>query len=217
MNRLITIWLVVVLGAGSAAFATTTSQIWYFNTDDATPAPEFVNNDYGPPDMQIVQGTGTGFDETISGRTGVWSLSGEIDVIIPNYPILNPYKRITINLIWAPGGVDPFMPDQPLVGVVGLDVAEDAMPVDEPVMEIVSIINDPLAGTPWVLSIYEIIIRPNPPKGGSRLRATFLSMSWALGLSVSPSRPQLACSVLAAWPCFALAENGNTPSRRVLP
>jgi len=164
MNRLITIWLVVVLGAGSAAFATTTSQIWYFNTDDATPAPEFVNNDYGPPDMQIVQGTGTGFDETISGRTGVWSLSGEIDVIIPNYPILNPYKRITINLIWAPGGVDPFMPDQPLVGVVGLDVAEDAMPVDEPVMEIVSIINDPLAGTPWVLSIYEIIIRPNPPK-----------------------------------------------------
>jgi len=164
MNRLIIICLVVVLGAGSAAFATTTSQIWYFNTDDATPAPDVVNNEYGPPVMQIVQGTGTGFDETISGRTGVWSLSGEIDVIIPNYPVLNPYKKITINLIWAPGGVDPFMPDQPLVGVVGLDVPDDAVPVDEPVMEIVSIINDPLAGTPWVASIYEIIIRPNPPR-----------------------------------------------------
>jgi hypothetical protein len=84
MNRLIIICLVVVLGAGSAAFATTTSQIWYFSTDDATPAPDVVSNDYGPPRMQIVQGTGTGFDETISGRTGVWSLSGEIDVIIPN-------------------------------------------------------------------------------------------------------------------------------------
>jgi len=164
MNRLITICLVVVLGAGSAAYATTTSQIWYFNTDDVMPAPDVVSNDYGPPRMQIVQGTGTGFDEAISGRTGVWSLSGEIDVIIPNYPILNPYKKITINLIWAPGGVDPFMPDRPLVGVVGLDVPEDAVPVDEPVMEIVSIINDPLAGTPWILSIYEIIIRPNPPK-----------------------------------------------------
>ena len=164
MNRLIIICLLVVLGAGSAAYATTTSQIWYFNTDDATPVPDVVNNDYGPPVMQIVQGTGTGFDETISGRTGVWSLSGEIDVIIPNYPILNPYKKITINLMWAPGGVDPFMPDQPLIGVVGLDVPEDAVPVDEPVMEIVSIINDPLAGTPWVLSIYEIIIRPNPPR-----------------------------------------------------
>lgn len=164
MNRLITIWLVVVLGVGSAAYAATTSQIWYFNTDDPTPVPDVVNNDYGPPVMQIVQGTGTGFDETISGHTGVWSLSGEIDVIIPNYPILNPYKKITINLMWAPGGVDPFLPDQPLVGVVGLDVPDDAVPVDEPVMEIVSIINDPLAGTPWVLSIYEIIIRPNPPK-----------------------------------------------------
>lgn len=164
MNRLITICVLVVLGAGSAAFATTTSQIWYFSTDDATPVPDVVNNDYGPPVMQIVQGTGTGFDETISGRTGVWSLSGEIDVIIPNYPILNPYKKITINLMWAPGGVDPFMPDRPLVGVVGLDVPDDAVPVDEPVMEIVSIINDPFAGTPWVMSIYEIIIRPNPPK-----------------------------------------------------
>ena len=164
MNRLITIWLVVVLGAGSAAYATTTSQIWYFNTDDVMPVPNVVNNDYGDPLMRIVQGTGTGFDETISGRTGVWSLSGEIDVIIPNSPVLNPYKKITINLIWAPGGVDPFMPDQPLVGVVGLDVPEDAVPVDEPVMEIVSIINDPFAGTPWALSIYEIIIRPNPPK-----------------------------------------------------
>jgi hypothetical protein len=164
MNRLITICLLVVLGAGSAAYATTTSQIWYFNTNDVMPVPDVVNNDYGDPLMRIDQGTGTGFDETIAGRTGVWSLSGEIDVIIPNSPVLNPYKKITINLIWAPGGVDPFMPDQPLVGVVGLDVPDDAMPVDEPVMEIVSIINDPFAGTPWVLSIYEIIIRPNPPK-----------------------------------------------------
>jgi len=164
MNRLITICLLVVLGAGSAAYATTTSQIWYFNTNDVMPVPDVVNNDYGDPLMRIDHGTGTGFDETISGRTGVWSLSGEIDVIIPNSPVLNPYKKITINLIWAPGGVDPFMPDQPLVGVVGLDVPEDAVPVDEPVMEIVSIINDPFAGTPWVLSIYEIIIRPNPPK-----------------------------------------------------
>jgi len=164
MNRLIITWLVVVLGAGSAAYAATTSQIWYFNTNDVMPVPDVVNNDYGDPLMRIDQGTGTGFDETISGRTGVWSLSGEIDVIIPNSPVLNPYKKITINLIWAPGGVDPFMPDQPLVGVVGLDVPEDAVPVDEPVMEIVSIVNDPFAGTPWVLSIYEIIIRPNPPK-----------------------------------------------------
>jgi len=164
MNRLITICLLVVLGTGSAALATTTNQIWYFSTHEVMPVPNVVHNEYGSPHLKVDPGSGTGWQHVAEGRTGVWSLSGEIDVIIPNYPVLNPYKKITINLIWAPGGVDPFMPDQPLVGVVGLDVPEHAVPVDEPVMEIVSIINDPLAGTPWVASIYEIIIRPNPPK-----------------------------------------------------
>jgi hypothetical protein len=164
MNRLITTCLLVVLGAGSAAYAATTSQIWYFNTEEVMPVPDVVANAYGDPQLKVDKGSGAGWQSAADGRTGIWSLSGEIDVIIPNFPVLNPYKKITINVTWAPGGVDPFMPDQPLVGVVGLDVPADAVPVDEPVMEIVSITNDPLAGTPWVLSIYEIIIRPNPPK-----------------------------------------------------
>jgi hypothetical protein len=147
----------VILTAGSAASATTTTQIWYFGTEDPMPLPDFVDNAYGTPQLKVDPGPG-------GWQGGAWSLSGEIDVIIPNYRVLNPYKEITIRLTWAPGGVDPFMPDQPLIGVVGLDVPADAVPVDEPVMEIVSITNDPLAGTPWVLSTYEIIIRPNPPR-----------------------------------------------------
>jgi hypothetical protein len=167
MKKLISfLCFLVILTAGSAALATTTTQIWYFDTAEVMPAPESASfvNPYGNPQLKVDPGSGNGWQSAAGGRTGVWSLSGEIDVVIPNSPVLNPYKKITINLIWAPGGVDPFMPDQPLVGVVGLDVPDDARPVDEPVMEIVSIVNDPFAGTPWVLSIYEIIIRPNPPK-----------------------------------------------------
>jgi len=142
----------VILTAGSAALATTTTQIWYFGEDKVMPPPDVVDNDYGAPLLKVAPGSG-GWQPTADGRTGVWSLSGEIDVVIPNYPVVNPYKEITINLTWAPGGADPFLPDQPLVGV-------SAIPMDSMTM---SVVNDPLAGTIWTQSIYSIVIRPNPP------------------------------------------------------
>jgi len=143
----------VILTAGSAARATTTTQIWYFGDDKVMPPPDVVDNDYGAPKLKVDPGSGTGWHATADGRTGVWSLSGEIDVKIPNSPVLNPYKEITIDLTWAPGGVDDFLPDQPLVGV-------SAIPMDSMTM---SIVNDPIAGTIWTQSIYSIVIRPNPP------------------------------------------------------
>ncbi len=144
----------VILGAGSAALATTTTQIWYFGTDEVMPVPNVVDNAYGDPQLKVDKGSGAGWQSAADGRTGIWSLSGEIDVIIPNSPVLNPYKKITINLTWAPGGVDPFLPDQPLVGV-------SAIPMDSMTM---SVVNDPIAGTIWTQSIYSIVIWPNPPR-----------------------------------------------------
>ena len=143
----------VILTAGSAALANTTTQIWYFGTNDVMPPPDVVDNDYGTPLLKVAPGSG-GWQPTADGRTGVWSLSGEIDVIIDNRPERDEFKEITINLTWAPGGTDPFLPDQPLVGV-------SAIPMDSMTM---SIVNDPLAGTIWTQSIYSIVIWPNPPR-----------------------------------------------------
>ncbi len=143
----------VILTAGSVASAITTTQIWYFGTEAPMPVPDVVDNAYGVPQLKVAPGTG-GWQPTAGGRTGIWSLSGEIDVIIPNYQVLNPYKEITIDLIWAPGGADPFLPDQPLVGV-------SAIPMDKMTM---SVVNDPIAGTIWTQSIYSIVIWPNPPR-----------------------------------------------------
>jgi hypothetical protein len=44
------------------------------------------------------------------------------------------------------------MPDQPLVGV-------SAVPMDSMTM---SVVHDPIAGTDWITSIYDITIWPNP-------------------------------------------------------
>ena len=144
----------VILTAGSAALATTTTQIWYFGTDQVMPVPDVVDNAYGIPQLKVDKGSGTGWQSAAGGRTGIWSLSGEIDVLIPNYQVQNPYKEITIDLTWAPGRVDPFLPDQPLVGV-------SAIPMDKMTM---SVVNDPIAGTIWTQSIYSIVIWPNPPR-----------------------------------------------------
>ena len=144
----------VILMAGSAASATTTTQIWYFGTDQVMPVPDVVDPMTHHPQLKVDPGSGTGWHATAEGRTGVWSLSGEIDVLIPNYEFPNPYKEITLSLIWAPGGADPFLPDQPLVGV-------SAIPMDKMTM---SVVNDPLAGTIWTQSIYSIVIWPNPPR-----------------------------------------------------
>jgi len=143
----------VILTAGSAASATTTTQIWYFGTENPMPVPDVVDNPYGTPELKVAPGPG-GWQPTAGGRTGVWSLSGEIDVLIPNYRVENPYKEITISFTWAPGGTDPFLPDQPLVGV-------SAIPMDSMTM---SVVNDPIAGTIWTQSIYSIVIWPNPPR-----------------------------------------------------
>ena len=143
----------VILTAGSAALANTTTQIWYFGTDDVMPVPNVVDPADHHPQLKVAPGSG-GWQPTVDGRTGVWSLSGEIDVVIPNYEFPNPRKDITISLIWAPGGADPFLPDQPLVGVSAIPMASMTM----------SVVNDPFEGTIWTQSIYSISIWPNPPK-----------------------------------------------------
>ena len=43
----------VILTGGSAASATTTTQIWYFGTDQVMPVPDVVDNPYGVPQLKV--------------------------------------------------------------------------------------------------------------------------------------------------------------------
>ena len=82
---------------------------------------------------------------------GIWPLSGEMDVYIPNRPQLGPYKEIWIQLVWMPGNLDqtPFLPDQPIVGVTPFDS-----------MQMTHEDNLDLNG--WTHSLFKITIWPNP-------------------------------------------------------
>ena len=149
MNKLITICVVVVLGAGSTAFGTLTHHVWEFDTDEPEPTANVIEVPVGvaPAHLQVTPGPG-------GWQNGVWSLSGEIDVIIDNDPALLEKKVIDILLLWAPGEDTTLMPERPLVGV-------SAVPMDSMTM---TVVEDPVAGGDWILSTYQIVIRPNPPE-----------------------------------------------------
>ena len=151
MKKLITISFLVILGAGSAAFATTTSQIWYFDTDDPMPTADVIDNAPGidPAQLMVTPGPGGGWV-----NPGAWELSGEIDVLLDNDPRPRELKTIQIVLTWAPGDLVSFLPKQPLVGVSAVEMERMEMDV----------VHNPLAGTSWTVSVYDIIMWPNPPE-----------------------------------------------------
>ena len=76
----------------------TTFQEWSFSDNNPTPAPDNVDNLYGDgPQLQV--DTDHPWQSAINLAEGVWPLSGEIDVVIPNAEPPNPYKEIWINLV----------------------------------------------------------------------------------------------------------------------
>jgi len=182
MNKSLVVCLLVILGAGSAAFATTTSQIWYFETDALTPAADVVNNPNGDPLLQVVPGPGGWLEP------GIWSLSGEIDIIIPNDPTLRERKEIQLELLWAPGGQDPFLPDRPLVGV-------SAVPMDALSM---AVTDEPAAGGDWILSTYQITIWPNPPEEWIAIKGDILVDQIAIETKCVPEPATLGLLSLGA-------------------
>jgi len=150
MKKLITLCFLVILGAGSAASATTTSQIWYFDDDNPTPMPDVVNNGPGidPATLYVTPGPGGDW------ANGAWELSGEMDIILDNDPTPRELKTIRIWLTWRKGILDSILPDQPLVAVSAVGMETMTM----------NVVQDPIAGTPWTLSFYDIAIAPNPPE-----------------------------------------------------
>jgi hypothetical protein len=146
MKNFTVICFLVVLGAGSAAFAATTSQTWYFNTNDPMPPmPDVVDNAFGAPFLMVDISPAGGWID------GAWALSGEIDVVIPNDPTLRDEKKIEIWLTWQAGDLTSYLPSRPLVGV-------SADPMTG--MEMLIKPQDPIGD--WNVTLYDITIRPNP-------------------------------------------------------
>jgi len=158
MIRLLTC-IAVILGTGTVLRADdlfpplwrgdqgSTVQQWNFATDEHIPAPDSVSNPYGDPLLRV-----NSVDDWIDGidqRQGVWSLSGEIDVYIPNWPEIRPEKEIWVQLTWKATDVDPFLPNEPVVGVVPFEYME------------ASLISEQL-GDGWMHSLFLINIWPNP-------------------------------------------------------
>jgi hypothetical protein len=126
--------------------ARTTFGEWEFSTSNSTPSPEAgYLYPWGLPTTQVTPGLFQNWMDTWDGRQGVWPLSGEIDVTIPNNPEPLPYKDIWIQLTWAQQAPNVYP-----------DVSETRFNVPSTLIE-----QTPLPGG-WYHSTYEIILQPNP-------------------------------------------------------
>jgi hypothetical protein len=119
---------------------------WEYMTPNPNPLPDAGFNPYGQPSTRIYPGVGQVYWPELNGRQGVWPLSGEIWIDIPNRPEPGPYKDIYIQLTWeaqAPG-------NRPFVMTTLPQQVNGAL-----LQEI------PLGGL-WMHSIYTIRLFPNP-------------------------------------------------------
>lgn len=156
VSKFFTLCLVTLL-AGSTALAYdlvapdwrgsagSTYQRWEFSDSNSTPAPTYVTNPYGIPKLEV--NTPFGWDDN-----GAWPLSGEMDIYLPNSPIVDGYKDIWIQLTWQPQALDPdpYLPDQPLIAVTPFD----SMTVTRS--------DDDMVVSGWTYSLFKITIWPNP-------------------------------------------------------
>jgi hypothetical protein len=126
--------------------AGTTFGVWDFATNNPNPLPDagYVYP-WGLPTIQITPGLFQSWQPNWGGRSGVWPLSGQIELTIPNSPVANPEKDIWIQLTWAeqaPGNTP--------------SVSETRFGVPS------SLVSQQALGGGWFHSTYEITLHPNP-------------------------------------------------------
>ncbi len=159
MKKILIVCMPVFLIAGPIAFADdlfppswrgeegSTFQEWDFSTDNVTPVPDVVKNPYGEPLLRVKP-----IGDWIS-DPGAWPLSGEIDVYIPNWPEPRPEKEIWIQLTWKATDVDPFLPNEPVVGVTSYPLFEFLEMSRTDLVDFVP---------GWNHSLFKINLYPNP-------------------------------------------------------
>ncbi len=148
MKNLVFLCMAITLAAGSMAFGSITTVSWTFSEPDTTPAPDDVSNPYGDPILVV---DSCFWIDVIDGHTGVFPLSGQIDVYLPNSQVTGPdtYKNITLTLIWKASTIDTILPEDPLVAVT-------------PYVDLTSSRADINLGDGWMQTSFDITIWPNP-------------------------------------------------------
>ena len=124
----------------------TTFAQWEYLTPNPSPAPDITFNPWGIAATRVYPGVGQNWMSQFDGRDGVWPLSGEIWVDVPNRPVTSPYKDIQVQLTWsaqAPGNVPTVLTTLPQT-VPGTLVQ-----------------TTPLGGS-WMHSVYTMHLEPNP-------------------------------------------------------
>jgi len=93
-------------------------------------------------------------------REGIWALSGHMDVMVDNFPDLNDWKIMWIQLTWHES-VENAEP-----ALLNFDPAYDTK-------EIVFETTEPLCGG-WMVTIWEVVIEDNPPDESFRIQGDIL-------------------------------------------
>jgi len=85
----------------------TTSQFWLFNSPNPIGSPIQPDGSLGQPWLPsthiTVQPLGDWIQsDPVSGRFGIWPLSGRMNVTVDNYPQPNPVKYMWVQVVWQP-------------------------------------------------------------------------------------------------------------------
>jgi hypothetical protein len=166
VNKVVVILAIAVI-IGADAFAAPpwrgsagniTFQQWSFSDANTSPLPDAVpplRNSYGTPELDV--GSTCVWSSSVDGYNGVWAMERDkLDIIIPNYTVLNPQKEMWIELTWKKAGHNSF-PDRPLIGITPL--------YDDENMDYSTDISRVDLGSSgnWFTTRFVVNIWPNPP------------------------------------------------------
>lgn len=99
--------------------------------------------------------------DTWGGRQGVWPMSGEIFIFMPNTDIANEYKDIYVQLTWAQQAPNEF--PSALVGLTRQGSMPGAgLAMQETSRTPIGPTGEPFGDGQWYHSIFQLRIYPNP-------------------------------------------------------
>lgn len=142
-----------------------TYQMWSFFNSETEPQADIDENPYGVPEL-LVDTSWNWMTSDQSGRTGIWPITREMDIYLPNSQEPNPIKFIWIELTWNPN-IDyysRFLPNQPSVSVASNPVYTDMQ---------MSRYDEPLEDG-WITSTFNITLLPNPFEEWIAIKGYFL-------------------------------------------
>jgi hypothetical protein len=130
-----------------------TFQQWEFNTSNPNPIPDLMSNPYGMPLTTVTPGFLQQWQPGWGEKDGVWPMSGEIWVDIPNSHIPNPDKYIWIQFTWAQQAPNTF----PVIVETLTNTPAQLIETD-----IIGQTHEPDGDGNWYHSTYQIVLHPNP-------------------------------------------------------